>query len=293
MLIQFATAPGIALTDDDLLAGRALRDRGAEIEAVTWGEPSGPVRPAAVVIRSCWDYHLREAEFRAWLTRLEGEGVRVINPPALVGWNLHKAYLIELSRRGVPIVPTVLVSAGAGDQRSLAGIMADERWDEAVVKPAVSLNAYETWRVTARGVGESEDEFARLRVRRDVLVQRYVPEVTDAGEWSLMFFGARFSHAVRKRPKAGDFRVQTEHGGSATTAAAPSRLVAAAARVLAALPERPIYCRVDGVLAGGTFVVMEVECIDPVLFFSLHAPAAESFADEVLRRIGHATAAGG
>lgn len=284
MLIHFVTAPGIPITDDDRLAAAALEQRGIRVEPMNWSGPYPTTGGDAVVIRSCWDYHLREAAFRAWLARLEHEGVAVINPPALVRWNLHKAYIAELSSRGVAAVPTAFVGVGA--THSLHEILHAQGWLEAVVKPAVSLSAHETWRLAAHEARAHEDRFVRMRRGGDVLVQRFLPEVTAGGEWSLMFFGVQFSHAVRKLPKAGDFRVQTEHGGSVMPDVPPQRVIDSAAGVLHALPQAPVYCRVDGVVVDDEFLVMEVECIDPVLFFALHAPAAALFADAVLTKLG-------
>lgn len=284
MLILFATAPGIpALTQDDQIAAEALQSRGVRVAPVIWSAAPDETGADAVIIRSCWDYHLHEAAFRAWIHRLESGGTRVINSPALVRWNLHKSYIAELERRGVSVVPTVFVRNG--DTRRLPEIIEAARWREAVVKPAVSLSAWETWRVPLHDADAHEDRFLRLRAQGDVLVQEFLPAVSSAGEWSLMFFGHRFTHAVRKLPKAGDFRVQTEHGGSASLEMPPQRLIDAAERVLQALPERPVYCRIDGVESGGAFTVMEVEAIDPVLFFSLHPPAAAHFADEIMNRV--------
>lgn len=305
MLIHFATSPGIpALTRDDRIAADVLQFRGVRVEPLIWSgardepgwgtvapgsgartnvSPARPTRADAVVIRSCWDYHLHEAAFRAWIAGLESDGVQLINPAALVRWNLHKSYIAELPDHDVAVVPTVFIRTGDG--RGLREILEAAGWREAVVKPAVSLSAWETWRVARREADAHEDRFVQLRTRADVLVQEFLPEVTRAGEWSLMFFGPRFSHAVRKLPKPGDFRVQTEHGGSVTLETPPQQVIEAAERVLKVLPEPPVYCRIDGIESGDNFVVMEVECIDPVLFFALHAPAAQYFADEIVNRL--------
>ncbi|HEX2167435.1 MAG TPA: hypothetical protein VHG09_09425 [Longimicrobiales bacterium] len=281
MLIHFATAADLpALTPDDLIAADALRSRGARVEPLIWSSPPAAERADAVVIRSCWDYHLREAAFRAWIAGLQSSNVVVINPPSLVQWNLHKSYIAELQAAGIGTVPTVF--AGRGDTRTLSEIISSARWEEAVVKPAVSLSAYETWRVNSRDAAAHEERFMQLRSGGDVLVQEFQPQVMRSGEWSLMYFGRAFSHAVRKLPKNGDFRVQTEHGGSVETDVPDQRLIDDAARVLGALPERPVYCRVDGIVVDDAFLVMEVECIDPVLFFELDRPAADRFADEIL-----------
>ena len=117
----------------------------------------------------------------------------------------------------------------------------------------------------------------------DCLVQPFVPEVQDPGEWSLIFLDGVFSHAVVKRPAAGDFRVQEEFGGTRHPADAPPELVAQAERVLALAGERTLYARVDGVVRGGLFQLLELELVEPSLFLDVVPAAAERFADAVVR----------
>src|SRR5439155_1601956 len=107
----------------------------------------------------------------------------------------------------------------------------------------------------------------------DVMVQPFIDEVRDPGEWSIIFLGGRFSHAVRKRPAAADYRVQWEFGGTAAPMAPPARLVADAAAVMAALPGHPLYARVDGVERDGRLMLMELELIEPHLFLGWDADA--------------------
>ncbi|MBV9435106.1 MAG: hypothetical protein JOZ44_03585 [Acidobacteria bacterium] len=124
----------------------------------------------------------------------------------------------------------------------------------------MSATAYNT-----RCVDRSEaDEL----VRGPLLIQQFVPEVRTAGEWSMIFIGGQFSHAVRKYPKQGDFRVQAEFGGREEPATAGSALVAAAAKILDQA-EHTLYARVDGVEQHGQFLLMELELIEPVLFLAL------------------------
>jgi glutathione synthase/RimK-type ligase-like ATP-grasp enzyme len=287
LIIQFATAASLpALTPDDRVAGEALAALGVQVEAVVWSEhdPGSAGRVDAVVIRSCWDYHLREREFSAWLDRLERQGLVVINELPLVRWNMHKKYLDELQRRGVPVVPTLWVNRG--DERSLGDLLDVTGWREVVVKPAISACAYETWQVRSHDVAAGEERFMRLRATGDVLVQKFLTEITTAGEWSLVFFGSEYSHAARKLPRPGDFRVQVEHGGCDMSDVPPATLIDDAARAVRCLPGSPVYTRVDGVVVDGVFMLMEVECIDPFLYFQMHEPAAARFAAEVMRRVG-------
>lgn len=286
-LILFATsAEHPELTADDRLAAAALRGRGFGVAPAVWtGTPAETVDPGTVVvIRSCWDYHLLTAEFEGWIDALEGRGTRVVNAPGLLRWNLHKRYLRDLRNRGVHVVPTRWI--GQRDGWTLAEVLEEAGWAEAVVKPAVSLSAYETWRTSPAQAPGHQARFAALVRAGDVLVQRFMSEVLTSGEWSLVFFSGAFSHAVRKLPARGDFRVQVDHGGTASPAVPPDPLVASAAGVVRALPYPTAYVRVDGVQSDGAFVVMEVECIDPVLHLAARPGAADRFAEAILRAAG-------
>lgn len=284
--VLFATSGDHAgLTDDDRIAAAALEGHGIRVEPVVWEStpPESLAGAGAVVIRSCWNYHLHPQAFEEWITACEEHGVALVNSPALLRWNLHKRYLRELEERGVESVPTVWIERGSATP--LAEVLRSAGWTEAVVKPAVSLSAHETWRTSPGEAGAHQGRFAALRGSTDVLVQRYLPEIATAGEWSLVFFGGEYSHAVRKRPRAGDFRVQVDHGGTALPEAPPQAVVRAAARVLEAAPEPPVYARVDGVEMDGRFVLMELECLDPVLFFGAEPAAAERFARRIVDRL--------
>lgn len=285
--VLFATsAAHPALTADDRLAVDALQGLGFTVAPAVWTRtPAAGVEPGTlVVIRSCWDYHLRTAAFERWIAGLERHGAHLVNAPGLLRWNLHKRYLRDLEASGVRVVPTVWVEQPGSE--TLAQVLATAGWAEAVVKPAVSLSAYETWRTSPAEAPRHEARFAALRRAGDVLVQRFLAEVLTAGEWSLVFFDGAFSHAVRKLPARGDFRVQVDHGGSAAPETPPDRLLQAAAGVVRALPFPPVYVRVDGVDSAGGFAVMEVECIDPVLHLGTRPGSADRFARALARAAG-------
>ena len=271
--IALATAAKLpTLNDDDRLLVPALAELGFtavpgvwDAPEVCWDECHG------VLVRSCWDYHHRLEEFLAWVTRLERAGVPLWNSPALLKWNIHKGYLRDLAARGVPIVPTRWLERGA--PVDLARLLRDAGWREAVVKPAVSASATDTWRTSAATAAADQSRLETLLRAGDVMVQPFIDEVCDPGEWSLMFFGSRFSHAVRKRPAPADYRVQWEFGGTAAPLAPPPRLIADAEAVMAAVPSHPLYARVDGVERDGRLILMELELIEPHLFLGWDASA--------------------
>jgi hypothetical protein len=238
-----------------------------------------------VVIRSCWDYHLRLPQFLAWLDRVEADKVPLWNPAPLVRFNAHKSYLKELKAAGLPVVPTAWLERGS--TLELGRLLQDRGWSKAVVKPAVSASAFRTWRVSAHEAasGDVHRAFRELVAETDVLVQPFLREIEQEGEWSFVFLGGEFSHAVLKRPAPGDFRVQAEYGGCVLTQMPPSSAISEARAVADHLRGPWAYARIDAVLAEGGLTLMEVELIEPYLFLSSHPMAAVRLADAILMTI--------
>lgn len=269
-----------AIGDDDALLAAALARRGVATRAVPWDEAGELAGCEAVVIRATWDYHHRVGEFRDWLRVLERGGAHVENPLPVLRWNLDKRYLRELP---IATVPTRWLARG--DAPPLRAVLEEQGWDEAVVKPAISAQAHDTFRTARARATADEPAFRRLLDAGVVMVQPFVREILD-GEWSLVFIAGDFSHAVRKQPARGDFRVQSMYGGRVVPAAPPPAIVADAARALTALPAPALYARVDGVDVGGRLVVLELEALEPQLFLATHPPAAERLAAALLARLG-------
>ena len=276
--VAFATWRGLpALSDDDRLAATAVARHGLAVVPAVWDDPAVDWTAfAAVVVRSTWDYHHRPGEFLAWIARLALAGVRVWNPPPLLRWNLDKRYLAELAGAGIPVVPTVTVPRGS--RTSLAGALASAGWDDVVVKPAVSASAHETWRSSRARAPADAARFSALVRTGDVLVQPYQPAI-ERGEWSLCFLGGEYSHAVLKRPRRGDFRVQSELGGAVVVEAPSPALIRQAEAVVAHIPGPWLYARMDACDERGTLVLMELELIEPTLFFHADSAAAGRFAE--------------
>jgi len=272
------------ISESDRLVQRALEAQGATVEARAWNTPDAVWEGFdAIVLRSNWDYHFEPDAFVGWLDRLERAGARVFNPPALVRWNLTKAYLLELGRAGVPTVATVILEDES--RAGLEAVMAARGWSRVVMKPVISASAHDTRLVSAATLDEAAAALASGAMRRPVLIQPFVEEIQTRGEWSLIFIETEMTHAVLKRPAAGEFRVQPRLGGTVETPEPADAVRRVARAALAALPAPPLYARIDGVETAAGFRIMEVEVNEPGLFFP-HAPAAaQRFAEALLRRV--------
>jgi len=278
-MLLLATCESIPnLTEDDQALIAPLAERGIQASPAVWSDPRIDWAAAdAVIIRSCWDYHLRLQEFLTWISQLERRRVRMWNVRATLRWNANKSYLRDLENKGVAIVPTVWPEDGF----ALAEKMRELGWKKAVVKPRVSATAYRTQLVSTDDTQSGQDLLDDLLHGSGAMVQRFMETVSTQGEWSLIFFSGKFSHAVIKRPKAGDFRVQHDFGGSAQTAEPPDFLLQAAAGAIATVKPVPLYARIDGVESDGQFLLMELELLEPALFLKLAEGAAERFAEAI------------
>jgi glutathione synthase/RimK-type ligase-like ATP-grasp enzyme len=241
----------------------ALARAGFAVEPLPWSEMTDPGRFDLVLPLVAWGYQNDVPGWFALLDWLERERIHVANPVPVLRWNTDKAYLEEVEAAGVPTVPTRVVAALDG------AVLAEARRDfgpDLVIKPPISASAYGTHRLVA------SDPVPDEALGRRMMVQPFLRSVVEEGEYSLNYFDGAFSHAIVKRARTGDYRVQPHLGGTEVKCDPPqgSRRVAEAA--LAVAPEPPAYARVDLIrLNGGQLGVIELELIEPSLWLE-HAP---------------------
>jgi hypothetical protein len=262
---------------DQPLLEAALARRGLRVATAAWDDPGVEWGAAgACVLRSTWNYPHHAERFLEWVDRTAA-ATRLWNEAPVVHGNIHKSYLLELERRGVPVVPTRLVPRGS----SLALSEVAAAWDVVVVKPAVSAASWSTVRVDPDNREQGEAHLRALSATRDVLVQPYQPSVEGPGERALVWIAGELTHAVRKTPR---FSSEEEAVSEALPIEAAER--ALALQALATVDEPLLYARVDVAPgAHGRPQVMELELIEPSLFLLQHPPALERFADAIAARL--------
>ena len=281
-LVTCAAYPN--LFDDDLLLARALEELGISPVPAIWNDDAIDWTSfAALVIRTPWDYFERAAEFRAWLDARIASGVLMCNAGDILDWNYDKGYLQDLEAAGVPLVPTIGIRRG--EQVDIAELARARGWNEIVVKPTISGGAYRTYRFFVDDAAAYARKIDDTLADRGVLLQPFLSEILSDGELSLLFFDGVFSHAVRKRPRRGDYRVQFQFGGTTEPVEVEPALVAQALACVQAAPSLPVYARVDGVVKDGRFLLMELEVFEPLMFLACHPEAPGRFARAVQGRV--------
>jgi glutathione synthase/RimK-type ligase-like ATP-grasp enzyme len=260
----------------------ALKAGHCTVDAIPWTDVADVSHYDLVLPLVAWGYHLDYPRWLALLDRAEAERWPMVNPSTLLRWNSDKAYLTELADAGVATVPTLAVEACCDADIEEARRRFDSEW--LVVKPPVSAGAAGTHRL------QPNDDLPGDCVRRPMIIQPLIEEIARTGEFSLMLFDGEFSHAVVKRPKSGDFRVQPHLGGVTLPSKAPPGAEELARQALAAAPAHATYARVDIVPDDeGTLRIMELELIEPALFLD-HAPdRGAAFRNAILSSVQKAT----
>jgi glutathione synthase/RimK-type ligase-like ATP-grasp enzyme len=261
------------------LVVEALREAGTLADLHAWDATVDWAGYDLVVVRSPWDYFDHLDRFLRWVEGVEA-ATRIVNPATVIRWNSHKGYLAEMGERGVPVLPTILLAGGTTDA---AERLATCGWADVVIKPAVDGGARQTLRADPCSA-EAAAHVERIVAGADVVVQPYAPQI-EAGETSLLFFGEAFSHAVRKVPAEGDYRVQVHHGGTEHRHSPSPAELETARRAMECAPGPLTYARVDLVDVDGVPTLMELEVIEPDLFFRLDEGALGRFADAVLAEL--------
>lgn len=267
---------------DEQLLSQALPDYGLEAEPVIWenaAQGQHDLSPySLLVFRSCWNYHYHQAAFDAWLSDLETLALPVWNPVPLVRWNLDKRYLRQLQAAGVSIVPTHFSEPGEMDWIRQAQA---QNWQEYVIKPIVSAWGANTFRVSPEELPSLEEKLAFHAETTGLMLQPFVPQIAQ-GEWSLVYYKTpqeqRFSHAFVKKPAAGAFLSHEEFGASWAPAEAAPFMFETAEQALAILPGDWLYARIDGVVVGQEFWLMELEVFEPSLYLAADSAAPGRFA---------------
>ena len=276
---------------DDALLTEALARRGVTATRVDWASPDVDwSRFRCAMFRTTWNYFKRFDEFMEWFARAE-RVMRFCNAPSIVRWNIDKHYLADLEAAGVAIVPSRYMEKGSGE--TLGEAMRAAGWSEAIVKPCVSGGAYNTYRVrSAAEAAALEGKVAELLAKESLILQPFMDDIVRVGEDTLMVLNGHYTHAIRKKVKAGDFRVQDDFGGTVHDYKPTPEQIELAERAMAACARdadpaagiaarpAPVYGRVDMVRDNdGRLAIMELELIEPELWLRNHPPAADVLAE--------------
>lgn len=278
-------APGDGYTDNILLERNlildALKEKGLTVAVTNWDDPNYDwSQTRAVVFRTIWDYFERYEEFELWMKKTSSK-TQFINSYDLVKWNIDKHYLADLEKAGIAIVPTAFVDSD--NYQSIDQVCKEKGWSDVVIKPAIAGGAFHTHKVLESEREQYEELFKKLVSERDMLIQPYIKSIASRGEASLMVFNGEYTHAILKKAKAGDYRVQDDWGGTVHEYTPSEEEIAFAKACFAACPSLPAYGRADILWDDdGSILLGELEIIEPELWIRNAPESAQTFAEGII-----------
>ena len=270
------------LTEDKLLK-KELELLGLNVIIKDWKSKKFDWSKAEYAIfRSTWDYFDNFKLFSNWLEKNKYE-IKFINSLEIIKWNLDKVYLLELQEKGINIAPTILIKKN--QPTTLKKLFEDTGWKEAVLKPTVSGAARHTYRINRNSYNDYEEIFKGLICNEDFLFQEFIKNIISKGELSLIVIGGKYTHAVKKTAKKGDFRVQDDHGGKVEVYYASDKEIEFAEQCINLCLEIPLYARVDIAYDNkNELSLVELELIEPELWFRNNKKSAELLAKEISKK---------
>ena len=287
---HFDVATRTSREPDDEVLRRALLAQGIDVRVAVWNDQQIDweqiAREALVVIRSCWDYHSDRDGFLGWAGRIS-EMTKLLNPLQVLRWNTHKRYLQALQQEGIPTIPTIWLPQGSSPV--LSELLTERGWLEAVIKPAVSTNAYASMLVDRASLdnGRAQAHLDRWMSEREMMIQPFLPDVTGIGEHSLVFIGGAYTHTFRKRAVLcgeADATGEQTVNASAEEVSLAQQILCDASRILGiSSPSSLLFARVDLVCDAGIWRLMELELVEPRLRLADSPEATDRLVGAVTR----------
>ncbi|WP_299229464.1 hypothetical protein [uncultured Psychroserpens sp.] len=271
---------------EDRLVHHALEDLGLKTLRLAWDDHLFDWSTTkSVLFRTTWDYFDRFKEFSIWLENISKQ-TTLLNSEALIRWNIDKHYLLDLHEKGIHIAESHFIEQGA--QVTLAQLHHILDWKDTVLKPCISGAARHTYKLDLENLNSHESIFQKLISNEAMMLQPFQHNIITKGEISMMVFNGQYTHAILKKAKAGDFRVQDDFGGSIHNYKPSDEEVAFAEACVKACIELPIYARVDVFEDNnGAIALSELELIEPELWFRHHKNAAKLLARSIKDKLAN------
>ena len=269
---------------EDKLLQKELEKKGMKVCKRDWTDTNFDWKSSKYAIfRTTWDYFERFDEFLLWMKETKHK-IKFINSYEIINWNIDKYYLKDLSKNGINIVPTLFLKKGK--KVSLKQLFTKTKWKEVVIKPTISGAARNTYHITENNFSDFEDIFQQIINEESMLFQQFMKNILTQGEISLIMIGGKYTHAVKKTAKKGDFRVQDDHGGKVEIYNATQSEIKFAEDCIEKCPFSPIYARVDILYNNeSNLSLIELELIEPELWFRNNKFAAWLLAEKIYKKI--------
>ncbi len=268
------------LIEDEKSLLDEFQRKGIEFQIVVWDQCDNWEQFNYVIVRNPWDYYIHYEKFVRVLNDIHHSGAKLVNPYTTLIWNMDKSYMLELMEKGLNVVPTFIIDNF--NQEKFEELLLLIKTNEFVIKPMVSGSGLHTYRKLTSLSSEEMNQLCDIFSGQSVLIQPFIEAILSEGELSFIFFGGEFSHAIKKTAKKGEFRIQAEHGGKVEIYIPNEDEIKEAKKFVDNCGYECLYSRVDLVADKGELKLMELELVEPQLFFSWDKKAAALFVEKFI-----------
>lgn len=234
-----------------------------ELKKTIWDLEKDYSQYQGLIFKAIWDYYERPLDFKPFLQKLKKEKLKFCNSLDTVMWNMEKTYLVDIENADLPVIPFQIIE----NESDINKAVRETEGETLIIKPTISGGSRHTIKTKKKDIEKHLPTILTILKESKLMLQPFVPEVMNEGEYSFLFFGGKFSHALLKKPKEGDFRAHSFFGGNNYPYAPTALEIEQVARYLKTAPDFPDYARVDVVKKGKLFYLMELELIEPYLYF--------------------------
>jgi glutathione synthase/RimK-type ligase-like ATP-grasp enzyme len=262
---------------EDQLVSDALKNEGIRVGRKSWSDSNFDWSSTKFIIfRSTWDYFDRYDEFSIWLKNVSTK-TTLLNSAEIINWNIDKHYLLDLKQKGIHICESFFIEKGT--KTSLLELHKKLGWQKTVLKPCISGAARHTYKLEKDTLQKHETIFQELISNEAMMLQPFQENIITKGEFSFIIINKKYSHAVLKMAKPGDFRVQDDFGGTVQAYEASDTEIEFAEKAVKACKGSPMYARVDVIVDNkNKLAISEIELIEPELWFRNNHKAAKNLA---------------
>ena len=265
---------------EDFLVQEALINEGFNTLRLAWDDSNFDwASTKSVLFRTTWDYFDRFNEFSEWLQQVS-QKTKLLNSKYIINWNIDKHYLNDLKQKKVNVAETFFIEQGSS--LSLKTIHKQLGWNDTVLKPCISGAGRHTYKINKETIDMYEPIYKSLIINESMMLQPFQNNIIIKGEISMILIDGIYTHAILKKAKVGDFRVQDDFGGSVHNYIPTDEEITFAENAIKACPELPVYARVDIFTDNDNKIALsELELIEPELWFRHNPEAANKLAKAI------------
>lgn len=257
---------------EDIYLRDAYKNKGFSCEISTLKNIIKISKPFDVVIlKSIWGYHLNYKEFLKQISVLKNNNIKLINDYDFIFWNIDKCkYLSEVTF--INTVPTILLRfKNAKNEIEIRNILlqANEALsaDILIIKPCISESGYLTLKYNK--TKDNKDIIALLQKNKQLnfIAQPFRPGILT-GELSIIMIDGIPMYGIKRFPGIFTEKKSSEYLDRKKI----SRQITDQVKLLSSFfinkfKSLPKICRMDFVVNELDYELMEIELIDPDLFF--------------------------